>query len=111
MNAIDEIENAWQPTVHSKTESMEREGALVLARLVKEYEVILDISVTNPKGETIPFSKASEYLKYFLWIFILYWLNQIIGEGVGSSKTLKISLFYCRSKGIRFGFASCLKNQ
>jgi len=26
MNAIDEIENAWQSTVYNKTESMEREG-------------------------------------------------------------------------------------
>lgn len=81
LNAIDEIENAWQSTVHSKTESMEREGALVLARLVKEYEVILDIFGKNKKGRLYPFLRLARYLKYLLWIFSLYWLNQIIGEG------------------------------
>ena len=81
LNAIDEIENAWQLTVHSKTESMEREGALVLARLVKEYEVILDIFGKNKKGRLYPFLRLARCLKYLLWIFSLYWLNQIIGEG------------------------------
>ena len=33
------------------------------------------------------------------------------GGGLKAQKALRISLFYCRSKGIGFGFASCLKNQ
>ena len=52
-----------------------------MARLVKKYEVILDIFGKNKKGRLYPFLRLARYLKYLLWIFSLYWLNQIVGEG------------------------------
>ena len=83
-----------------------------MARLVKEYEVILDIFGKNKKGETIPFSKASEVFEISsMDIQFILAESDYRGGGLKAQKALRISLFYCRSKGIDFGFASCLKNQ